>query len=156
MSEQYVQFGSGPTAPASFRNLDAGPAFWIQKHLPFLSPLLRRRGFPHYPPNIEFCDVSQGFPIAPSTVKAVYCSHVLEHLTLADFRATLRHTYSILQPGGTFRFVLPDLEFYARSYLNSPDPEAASRFMRETHLGVASSDRGYPKFLKSFFGRSSH
>ena len=156
MAEQYVQFGSGPTAPKSFRNFDAGPAFWLQKHVPITKSLLRRRGFPDYPPNIEYCDVSQGFPVTPGTVKLVYCSHVLEHMTLEDFRATLRHTFTILQPGGTFRMVLPDLELLTRAYLESHDPEAASRFMRDSHLGIETTSVGLNKFSKALFGRSNH
>lgn len=156
MAEQYVQFGCGTTAPNSWRNLDAGPAFWMQKHLPFMTPILRKRGFPLYPANIEYCDVSKGFPIESGTVKAVYCSHVLEHMTLEDFRATLHNTYRILEPGGTFRFVLPDLAYLVSQYANSEDPEAASTFMRESYLGMDSTGGPLSGFSRAIFGRSAH
>ena len=156
MTEQYVQFGCGLTAPTSFRNFDAGPAFWLQKYLPFLTPLVVKRGFPKYPKNIEYCDVTKGFPIEPGTVKAVYCSHVLEHMPLEGFRATLRHTFSILEPGGTFRLVLPDLEALIRAYVDSSDPEAASQFMRDTYLGTKTEPTGLGKITRGIFGRSSH
>jgi len=156
MAEQYVQFGCGTTAPKSFRNFDAGPTFWLQKYMPFLKPLVLKRGFPDYPPNIEYCDVTKGFPIAPGTVKVVYCSHVLEHMTLEEFRSTLRNTFSILQPGGTFRLVLPDLEWLIRGYVESPDPEAASRFMRDSWLGVESQGTGIGKISRRMFGRGAH
>jgi hypothetical protein len=156
MAEEYVQFGCGTTAPKSFRNFDAGPAFWLQKTAPILTPVLKRRGFPIYPDNIEYCDVTKGFPIPPATVKAVYCSHVLEHLSLNEFRATLRNTFTILQPGGTFRLVLPDLEHLLRSYMESDDSEAASRFMRDAYLGKESAPTGLGKIAQTVFGRSSH
>ena len=156
MDEQYVQFGCGTTAPSSFRNFDAGPAFFLEKRLPFLKPFLLRRGFPDYPDNIEYCDVTKGFPIAPGTVKAVYCSHVLEHLSFDEFRATLRHTYTILKPGGLFRFVLPDLEYLIRQYAQSADPQAASTFMHDSYLGTESNGSGLSKYSRAIFGRSQH
>jgi hypothetical protein len=154
--EAYVQFGCGLCAPATWRNFDAGPAFWLEKNLPFLKKTLVRRGFPDYPANIEYGDVVKGLPVAPASVRAVYCSHVLEHLALADMRATLRNVLSYLQPGGVFRFVLPDLEHLARAYVSSPDPEAASRFMRDSWLGVEAASRGPSGLLRSLFGRSAH
>ena len=45
MAQEYVQFGCGCCAPAEWRNFDAGPAFWLQRRLPFLKPLLQRRGY---------------------------------------------------------------------------------------------------------------
>ncbi len=152
----YIQFGCGLCAPQSWRNFDAGPAFWLQRHLPIARPLLVRRGFPDYPRNIEYGDVIKGLPVAPGSAAAVYCSHVLEHLALDEFRTTLRHVYSYLAPGGTFRFVLPDLEGLVRSYASSTDGEAASRFMRDSYLGVDSQGKGASRLLRVLFGRSAH
>ena len=155
-SAVYVQFGCGLCAPASFRNFDAGPAFWLMLRLPFLRGPLVRRGFPDYPRNIEYGDVIRGLPVQRASVDAVYCSHVLEHLALDEFRLTLRNVHKYLKPGGTFRFVLPDLEALARRYVESNDSSAASRFMRESYLGVESQGSGLGKLSKSLFGRSAH
>ena len=62
---QYVQFGCGLCAPATWVNFDAGPAFWMEKNLPFLKPMLLKRGFPHYPKNIRYGDVIKGLPVTP-------------------------------------------------------------------------------------------
>ena len=152
----YVQFGCGLCAPASFRNFDAGPAFWLQSRLPLLRKTLVRRGFPNYPANIGYGDVIRGLPLREGSVDAVYCSHVLEHLALDEFRKTLRNVYSYLKPGGTFRFVLPDLEGLARRYVESGDAAAASRFMRDAYLGVHLQGSGVGKLSRSLFGRSAH
>jgi hypothetical protein len=152
----YVQFGCGLCAPATWRNFDAGPAFWIQRNLPVLKPALLKRGFPDYPRNIDYGDVIKGLPVAPGSAAAVYCSHVLEHLALDEFRITLRHVFSYLAPGGTFRFVLPDLEGLVRSYTASSDAAAASRFMSESYLGVDAQGKGAARLLKALFGRSAH
>ena len=155
-ADAYVQFGCGLCAPASWRNFDAGPAFWIERNLPILKPTLIKRGFPDYPANIEYGDVIKGLPVAPGSAEAVYCSHVLEHLALDEFRATLRNVLTYLRPGGTFRFVLPDLESLVRSYTSSTDSEAASRFMRDAYLGVDSQGKGMSRLLRMLFGRSAH
>lgn len=152
----YVQFGCGVCAPATWRNFDAGPAFWIQRNLPVLKPALLKRGFPDYPRNIEYGDVIKGLPVAPGSAAAVYCSHVLEHLALDEFRITLRRVFTYLAPGGTFRFVLPDLEGLVRSYTASSDAAAASRFMSESYLGVDAQGKGASRLLKALFGRSAH
>ena len=152
----YIQFGCGLCAPATWRNFDAGPAFWLERNLPFLKAALLKRGFPDYPASIEYGDVIKGLPVAPASAVAVYCSHVLEHLALDEFRTTLRNVFTYLRPGGTFRFVLPDLEGLIRAYTTSSDPEAASRFMRESYLGMDSQGKGISRLVRMLFGRSSH
>jgi predicted SAM-dependent methyltransferase len=152
----YVQFGCGLCAPAGWLNFDAGPAFRIEKRLPFLKQLLIKRGFPDYPANIRYGDVSKGLPVAKESADGVYCSHVLEHLALDEFRQTLRNVYSYLVPGGTFRAVQPDLEWLAKRYVDSSDSEAASVFMRESDLGLAEQRRGIAGMLRLMFGRSTH
>jgi hypothetical protein len=152
----YVQFGCGISAPATWLNFDAGPAFWIEKNLPFLKPALLKRGFPDYPANIRYGNVITGLPVPRESARAVYCSHVLEHLALNEFRQTLRNVHSYLVPGGTFRAVQPDLEWLANSYLSSTDSEAASRFMRDSDLGIPEQKTGMAGVLKLVFGRSAH
>ena len=155
-SGSYIQFGCGVCAPDGWTNFDAGPAFWLEKHVPFLKSTLVKKGFPDYPSNIRYGDVIKGLPIAAGSARAVYCSHVLEHLALNECRQTLRNVHRYLAPGGTFRAVLPDLEWLARSYLGSGDREAASRFMRESDLGVQSQRGGVVGMLKRLFSRSAH
>ena len=70
MDHRYVQFGCGMCAPETWQNFDAGPAFWLQSRLPFLTPLLVKKGFPPYPKNIEYGDVIKGLPIGDSSENA--------------------------------------------------------------------------------------
>ncbi len=156
MQSQNVQFGCGTCAPDSWLNFDAGPAFLLGKRLPFLKAALVRRGFPDYPRNILYGDVIKGLPVAPGSAQRVYCSHVLEHLALEDCRTTLRNVFGYLKPGGVFRFVVPDLEFYARQYVASNEPNAAQVFMAETYLGETVGARGLRSLPRAIFGRSQH
>ena len=152
---QYIQFGCGLCVPPEWRNFDAGPAFRLERTLPFLKAMLVRAGFPEYPAGIEYGDVIRGLPVQPGSAAAVYCSHVLEHLALDEFRTTLRNVHSYLRPDGTFRFVLPDLAYLIGQYVNSNDVEAASIFMRESYLGITSQGHGVRRLLRSIFGRSA-
>ncbi len=156
MEHQYVQFGCGLCAPTSWQNFDAGPAFWLQSRAPFLRSRLVQRGFPDYPKNIQYGDVIKGLPVAPQSAEAVYCSHVLEHMTLDEFRIAIRNVFSYLRPGGTFRLVLPDLEQLIRSYVNDPASDACSRFMQESYLGEKAISRGVRSLPTALFGRARH
>ena len=104
MDHRYVQFGCGMCAPETWQNFDAGPAFWLQSRLPFLTPLLVKKGFPPYPKNIVYGDVIKGLPVPPGSAAAVYCSHVLEHMTLDDARVE-----DFIDPGDDRAFV-PDVQ----------------------------------------------
>ena len=156
MQSQNVQFGCGTCAPDSWLNFDAGPAFLLGKRLPFLKATLVRKGFPDYPPNIRYGDVIKGLPIDAGSAERVYSSHVLEHLALEDCRRAIRNVHGYLKPGGVFRFVVPDLEFYMHNYLASPDHGAASTFMAETYLGEREGARGWRSLPRAIFGRSQH
>src|SRR4051812_43659884 len=112
MNPEYVQYGCGLSAPESWRNFDASPTLRLQR-LPVVGRRLHGGGLPLFPSNVEYGDIVRGLPVSPGSCRGVYCSHVLEHLALADFRTALRNTRAILRDGGIFRFVLPDLELLA-------------------------------------------
>ena|ERR1700743_361905 len=156
MRVEYIQFGCGTCAPSSWLNFDAGPAFSLEKRLPFLRSVLVKRGFPDYPRNIQYGNVIKGLPVEPNSAAAVYCSHVLEHLSRNDCRTTLRNVYTYLKPGGIFRFVLPDFEYYVRQYVESSSADAAPTFMKKTLLGEEKSSRGLKALPRALFGRSQH
>ena len=111
----YVQFGCGACAPATWTNFDASPTLRLQR-IPLLGAVLTRGG-PRFPRGARYGDIVRGLPVEPGSCRAVYCSHVLEHLSLEDFRTALRNTFSCLRPGGIFRLVVPDFERLAREYL---------------------------------------
>ena len=98
----------------------------------------------------------KGIPLSKHSCEAIYASHVLEHLSLRDFRVALSNTYDLLADGGLFRAVVPDLEILAKRYLESGDPSAASFFMEESHLGVSSRQRGLRGLATIWLGNSSH
>ena len=151
---QYVQYGCGWQAAPEWRNFDASPTLRFER-IPVLGKLYTRNA-ERFPENVEYGDIVKGLPIVPDSCSGVYCSHILEHLALEECRAALRNTFRILRPGGLFRFVVPDLEYLARQYVENPSAEAALLFMRETGLGYENRSHGLKGLLISWLGGSQH
>lgn len=152
----FVQFGCGLSAPPAWENFDASPTLRMQR-IPGLGALIRRSDrYPVFPDNVRYGDIVAGLPVREGTCDAVYCSHVLEHLSLTDLRIALRNTYRYLRPGGVFRLVVPDLTKLCRDYLQSADEGAALDFMEQAHLGIRERQRGIPGLFRMWLGNSSH
>jgi len=131
--QRYVQYGCGWSAPNGWRNFDASPTLRFER-LPILGKM-HKKNDSRFPENVEYGDIVKGLPIENDSCDGVYCSHILEHLALDDFRVALRNTYKILKHGAIFRLVLPDLFQCASKYVNDQAPEAAFAFLRDTCLG---------------------
>ena len=155
MSHLYMQYGCGLSAPASWRNFDSSPTLRLQR-IPLAGSLFRGGSFPGFPDTVEFGDIVRGLPVPSASCRIVYCSHVLEHLALDDLRTALSRTRTYLEPGGTFRFVLPDLEFLARTYLAAGGPLAAVTFVKEMNLGRERQARGLRGLAREGLGSTPH
>jgi SAM-dependent methyltransferase len=101
---------SGTAAPVRLLNFGCGAAFhpeWTNLDAAPVSP------------EVIAHDLRRGFPYGEETFDAVYGSHVLEHLQLADGALLLRECFRVLRPAGVARIVVPDLETIARLYLQA-------------------------------------
>jgi predicted SAM-dependent methyltransferase len=150
----YVQYGCGWSAPSEWRNFDASPTLRFER-LPLIGRLYTKNES-RFPNNVEYGDIVKGLPISPTSCAGVYCSHILEHLSLDDFRTALCNTWKILRPGGIFRLVLPDLDYSIKRYINNPSNNAAPEFMRETSLGHERRVRGLRRIISVWLGNSQH
>lgn len=159
MKMQFVQYGCGLSAPTGWLNFDSSPTLRIQRH-PILGRVLKSKLNVIFPDNIKYGDIIKGLPVADNSCDAIYCSHVLEHLSLEDFRLSLRNTLKILKPEGTFRCVVPDLEYAARTYINALDQTDANASLvfcgPDTLLGVEKRPQGFKGLMTSLFGNSHH
>jgi len=154
MNDLYVQYGCGFSSPEGWRNFDASPTLRFER-LPVLGRLYTKNKT-RFPENVEYGDIVRGLPVPAGSCAAVYASHVLEHLALADFRTALGNTLRLLRPSGTFRLVVPDLESAAKRYVASPDPGAAEAFLRETSLGIERRAHGVRGVAEAVLGHSPH
>jgi len=159
MSKLCVQYGCGLSAPDKWENFDTSPTLRIQK-TPLLGSLVKSRLNAVFPDNVKYGDIVKGLPVSNNSCDAVYCSHVLEHLSLQDFRVALANTYKILKPGGTFRCVVPDLEVIAKRYVAAIDQKkenASIDFCGNSSLmGVFERPKGFKGMLTSYFGNAHH
>lgn len=158
MEKLYVQYGCGLSAPKEWVNFDVSPTLRLQK-IPLLGSLLKSRSSVVFPPNVKYGDIVKGLPVADDSCDGVYCSHTLEHLSLEDFRLSLKNTRRILKTGGIFRCVVPDLEIAAREYilgLDSKKKDASIQFLNSVMLGQRTRPRGLVGITKAAFGNSHH
>jgi SAM-dependent methyltransferase len=151
---EYVEFGGGFSLPEDWLNFDISPILRFER-LPLIGKLYTRN-VQRFPKNVRYGNIVKGLPIPDSSCRGIYCSHVLEHLGLDEVKPALRNVSSYLRPGGTFRFVLPDLERLARDYVSSTDARASVKFMEDTYLGVKCRPRGLRAFVRSWLGNSAH
>jgi SAM-dependent methyltransferase len=156
--KKYIQYGCGFSAPNEWINFDASPTLRTQK-LPIIGKLFKRIMSVKFPRNTHYGDILKGLPVPDNSCDGIYCSHVLEHLSLSDFQLALKNTHKLLKKGGIFRLVVPDLEIEARNYvdgLNRKDSTASISFMENTSLGKKSRQKNLKAFLASFYGNSNH
>lgn len=152
----YIQYGCGLSCPDGWINFDASPTLRLQQ-LPVLGRFLRRGTA--FPAHARYGDIVKGLPIADNSADGIYASHVLEHLSLADFWVALHNTFRLLKPGGIFRLVVPDLEARARIYLQkleSGEADANTWLMRIAGIGVERRDRSLEGIARLVFGNSAH
>jgi predicted SAM-dependent methyltransferase len=153
-SSLYVQFGCGWCAPEGWLNFDASPTLRLER-VPVFGRLIKKNHQP-FPSNVFYGDIIRGLPIEQESCKGVYCSHVLEHLALDELKSALRNTLLLLGEEGVFRFVVPDLRFYAERYVADSSAMAAHNFMKDTCLGYEKRERYLFGFLLQWLGNSKH
>lgn len=158
MEKCYVHYGCGAAAPKEWKNFDVSPTLRIQR-TPLLGWMMRSLKRDLFAQNVRYGNIINGLPVPDDSCDGVFCSHVLEHLSLADFRKALGNTLRIMKPGGLFRCVLPDLEWAGRRYVKAMDngeADASLRFMSATMLGLTERPRGLKGLALSFWGNSHH
>jgi hypothetical protein len=153
----YVQYGCGFAAPLEWTNFDASPTLRWER-IPFVGKFYTKNS-QRFPANVKYGDIVQGLPVAEGCCRGIYASHVLEHLALEDFHKALKNTRKMLQAGGTFRLVVPDLEWAAREYvkrLDARDPSGNDFFLEETGLGRRNRERGVKGVVYASLRTSAH
>ena len=155
----YVHYGCGHDVGKSWSNFDVSPMLRFEK-IPGgkIAKKLVDTGS-NFPPEVMYGNILNGPLVTPGTANCVYASHVLEHLSYADACRAISTTFDMLQAGGTFRLVVPDLEWRARLYiesLNKGDSGASGAFLRQTLLGHETRDRSLLGKARLAFGGSAH
>jgi ubiquinone/menaquinone biosynthesis C-methylase UbiE len=90
---------------------------------------------PHGTPDIDGSVLD--LPFADAAVDAIWCSHVLEHLAIADVPVALRECLRVLRPRGRAIFRVPNFDHVARYWLTGADRAWAEAMVYglQTHEG---------------------
>src|SRR6478609_9406318 len=96
MKKLYVQYGCGLSAPKEWKNFDGSPTLRIQK-IPIIGSVLKSKLNVTFPSNVLYGDIVKGLPVNANSCDGIYCSHILEHLSLQDFRQALKNSFEILK-----------------------------------------------------------
>jgi predicted SAM-dependent methyltransferase len=155
----YIQYGAGNEAVHGWLSFDSSPTLRLQR-LPIIGKLIIGRLNCVFDDDIKYGDIIKGLPLYDESVDVVFCSHILEHLSLEDFYIALKNTKKILKSGGVFRVIVPDLlldvEDYLKAY-SSPDGGGASiSFFKNSCVGKLSRRKTIKEFIVEYMGNSSH
>ena len=157
----YVQYGCGFSPGEGWLNFDSSPTLRMER-IPLVGKPLSSSfsgNSLRFAPSVQYGDICRGLPIADGSVRAVYASHVLEHLSLDDLRQALVNTYKLLAPGGAFRLIVPDLQERARRYVEEAakgSPDAGGMFLRTSGLGQERRPRTLLQHVRQMFGGAKH
>ena len=150
-----VQYGCGLSCPDHWINYDSSPTLRAQR-IPLIGKIITKSRV-RFPDRVKYGDIVKGLPHARESVDYLYCSHVLEHLSLSEFRIALRNSRAILKNGGVFRLVMPDLSYLIDQYRSQRDQSSAGiDFIRGTLMGVESRPTSLWERLISGLGNAHH
>lgn len=65
-----------------------------------------------------YWDLRKGIPFPNDSLKKIYSSHFLEHLSFAEAQQFLDECKRVLLPGGQFSICVPNARIYIEAYVN--------------------------------------
>lgn len=120
-----VNLGSGPYAQPGWHNLDYSWSLLLSR-APLLRTVLHRLGvlgeqhLVHWSPLVTRVDLRKRLPYRDGEVHAIYSSHALEHLYLADAQRLLGECCRVLGRGEVIRLALPDFGQIVLEFSKNP------------------------------------
>lgn len=154
MTGKYINIGCGFSVGDSWENYDKSPTLRIER-IPLLGRIYTKNDR-RFPSNVRYGDIVKKPLCHANEADAVFCSHMLEHLSLDDMRLALTNIHTMLKPGGVFRLIVPDFAAYIEAYTVSDNTEKADEFIKNTELGVVNTPKSFlARFLK-LFSSSQH
>jgi SAM-dependent methyltransferase len=123
-----VNLGCGRRALPGWINYDSSIKIHVMKYrivrrLFYFFKIISKEDLEsQWPRNVIRRDLRKGIPLKDNSVDYIYCSHMLEHLSLEDARKLIREAFRVLKPGGWMRIVVPDLKLLATKYVEEDLP----------------------------------
>lgn len=118
-----LHLGCGLTIPDGWLNVDgslnarAAKFPLLRRSLAAVGLISKDTAKVRWGSNVFHHDVRKPLPWPEGSFRAVYASHLLEHLHLGEGRRLLHECRRVLRVGGVLRIVVPDLRAAAADYL---------------------------------------
>ena len=138
-----LHLGSGPHAEPGWINVDKSWMAPVSRR-PSALRALRRLGVideqqarTRWPADVIRRNLTRSLPWPDNSTKAIYSSHMVEHLEREEARRFLEECRRVLKPGGVVRLALPNLETLVAHYTRAKaagDPCAADEFVDFLYL----------------------
>ncbi len=150
-----INIGCGFSTGKSWQNFDASPTLRFER-IPILGSFYTKNDR-RFPKNAKYGNIVKSQLCRTNGADAIFCSHMLEHISLGDMRRALKNIYAMLKPNGIFRLVVPDLEMPAKHYIESiGSSNAANEYLRSLGMGIEQSSGGLMNLIFRLFGHSAH
>ena len=157
-----LHIGCGPCPIRGWHNYDSNLFVHIAK-LPFATHLVAC--LPFVPRSIiafmalvnkydiNFADAAKRLPEPHDSVHTMYSSHMLEHLERDEAVAFLKEAQRVLLKGGIIRIVVPNLDYFVRTYLEDND---SHKFIEDLCLVSAKPKKLIKKLQYVIMGHGWH
>lgn len=160
-----LHLGSGPHAEPGWINVDKSWMAPVSRSRITVGAL-RRLGVlddqqvrTQWPPDVIRQNLTRAFPWPACSTRAIYSSHMVEHLERAEARRFLEECERVLMPGGVLRLALPNLETLVAHYLRAKaasEPCAADEFVDFLYLVAPNTDSSRLRRLAKMLLHRAH
>lgn len=93
------------------------------------------------------------WPFEPNSVDAIFCSHVLEHLTDKAFRRLLKNCYKSMKPDSAIRIIVPD---FGKAMQKYKEKDVAWFYDNRVKSEISLQGNSMPRRMLCFAIRYSH
>ena len=157
-----LNLGCGLNAPLDWVNIDASFTARLSK-LPWLyKAICKISGIEPvlWPKNIKVLDVRKGLPFSGGTVRAIFSSHMLEHMSYKDADFVIGECYRVLCNEGIIRVLVPDLYQIVKKYVQAmdvePKGEHSHKFLRDLNAFDNKPHKGIVGSFNKILGHNKH
>jgi SAM-dependent methyltransferase len=138
-----LHLGSGPEAHEGWISVDkslvarVSRSPWVAEVLARVGVLSEQQRTTRWPDEVVQMDLAKRFPWDDDSARAIYSSHMVEHLSRTQARHVLGQCLRVLVPGGVLRLVLPNLNGAVARYLDAKragNPRAADALVEFLYM----------------------